>query len=184
LLQCSGCSTQSQTEWTSKGRFGAKWEGISENFTAKKDSLMNQNGEAGTFEESKMILLALRGSVDVHLNMVKLRAPDTINWTAVENKAASAFGVRQEHVSQLQQQFLTTGEATVWERRVAALDGEAADATPAVGDNKAKLLPHHLLSRCQWVDKQRSEGWTGTNSKARSKLHLGHFWDWSVATIC
>jgi hypothetical protein len=119
---------------------------------------MNQNGEAGTFEESKMILLALRGSVDVHLNMVKLRAPDTINWTAVENKAASAFGVRQEHVSQLQQQFLTTGEATVWERRVAALDGEAADATPAVGDNKAKLLPHHLLSRCQWVDKQRSEG--------------------------
>jgi hypothetical protein len=47
-------------------------------------------------------------------------------------------------------QFLATDEVMVWgeRRRVAAPDGEAADGTPAVGSNRSKLLPHHLLSPC------------------------------------
>jgi hypothetical protein len=34
------------------------------------------------------------------------------------------------------------------------------------------LLPHHLLSLCQWVDKQHSEGRTVTNSKARNFIRI------------
>jgi hypothetical protein len=77
---------------------------------------------ARTVEENKMVLLALRGSVGAHLNMVKLRARDTINWTAIEIEVASTFGVKQEHVNQLRRQLLTTDEVMVWERRAAAPD--------------------------------------------------------------
>jgi hypothetical protein len=106
-----------------------KWEGISQNFIAKKDSLANRNGMARTVEENKMIVLALRGSVGAHLNMVKLRARDAIHWTAIEKEVlvAATVQVGQNYVKSLRQEFLTTGEVMVWERRAAAPDGEAAD---------------------------------------------------------
>jgi hypothetical protein len=141
-----------------------KWEGIFEDFTSKKDSLTNEKGMAWMHVENKMILLALRGAVDAHLNMVKLRVWDSINWTAVESKLASACGVKQERVNKLRQQFLETGEVVVWERRVAELEEEAAHGAPV--NCGSKLLPHHMLSACAWVDEQRSEGGSVTTFKA------------------
>jgi hypothetical protein len=60
-----------------------KWKRIFENFTSKKDSLTNPSGKARSFEENKMILLALRGSVKLHLKMIELGVQDSINWTAI-----------------------------------------------------------------------------------------------------
>jgi hypothetical protein len=82
-----------------------KWESAFENLTAKKDTPMNPNGKARTFEENKMVLLALRGCVRWHLKMVNLGMQDTVNWRAIDLEMASAFGVKQQRVMELRQQF-------------------------------------------------------------------------------
>lgn len=93
---------------------------------------------------------------------------DAVNWTAVKKEAALCFRATREHVTQLElsQQFLATGDMIVRERLVVAAEAEAANEMPVV--NRLKLLPHHLLSLCQFVDKQHSEGRTGRNSKAQN----------------
>ena len=58
------------------------------------------------------------------MNLVKLGAQDTINWTCVEKEVATTFQVRKACVNNLRQEFLATGEVMVWERRVAAPDEE------------------------------------------------------------
>jgi hypothetical protein len=102
--------------------------------------------------------------------MVNLGVQDAVNWTTVEKEAASSFGATRAHVVELRQ-FLVSGEVIVRERLVvvAAEPAAAPDERPAM-NNGAKLSPHHLPSLCHWVDRQRSEGSTVTNSKAHDFL--------------
>jgi hypothetical protein len=118
-----------------------------------------------------MLLLALRVFLEFHLKMVNLGVKDTINWTTVENEVASSFGARRGHVAELRQQFLVSGEVLVRERSVVVAPEPAADEIPVM-NYRAKLLPHHLLSLCQWVDRQHSEGRTVTNSKAQNFIRI------------
>jgi hypothetical protein len=75
-----------------------KWDAVLRNLTAKNDSLTNRNGKTLTFEENKMVLLALRGYAELHFKMVKLGVQDNINWTTIEKEVAFSFGIKQEHV--------------------------------------------------------------------------------------
>jgi hypothetical protein len=124
-----------------------KWEGISGNLAAKKETLTNRSGKARTFEENKMLLLALRVFLDFHLKMVNLGVQDAIIWTTVENEVASLFGARRGCVAELRQQFLVSGKVVVRERLAVIAPEPAADKTPAMSC-RANLSPHHLLSLC------------------------------------
>jgi hypothetical protein len=121
-----------------------------------------------------MVLLALRGYVELHLKMVKLGVQDTINWTTIEKEVSFSFGIKQEHVNDLREEFLISGQVIVREKHAVeaeARDVEAVQEIPVMR-NRSKLLPHHPLSLCQWVDKQHSEGRSVTNSKAHIFIHI------------
>jgi hypothetical protein len=102
-----------------------KWDAVFRNLRAKKDSLTNRNGKTRTFEENKMVLLALRRYVELHLKMVKLGVQDNINWTTIEKEVAFSFGIKQEHVNDLREEFLITGQVIVREKH--AVEAEARD---------------------------------------------------------
>jgi hypothetical protein len=74
-------------------------------------------------------------------------------------------------VTELRQQFLVSGKVVVRERLVVIAPEPAADEMPVM-NYRAKLSPHHLLSLCQWVDRQHSEGRTVTNSKAQNFIRI------------
>ena len=160
-----------------------KWEIISENFSAHKESLANPKGKHRTFEENKMLLLALRGVLDANLSRLKLGEQENFNWTSIEREVAKTFQVGLEYVNNLRREFLATGEVAVWERR-GVLDApdhaeeEELIAPPPVAiprnnhNPRSKLLPHHLLALCQWVDRQHGEGRTVTNSKAQNFIRI------------
>jgi hypothetical protein len=110
-----------------------KWEDIAENFEAKKDTLTSPKGKARTFEENSMLLLALRGSLNRHLNMVKLGEQETLNWTAIEKDVASTFQVGHRYVNSLRAEFLTSGNVNVWERTVdAPVDAQEEEAEDGI----------------------------------------------------
>ena len=102
-----------------------------------------------------MVILALRGCVELHLKMVKLGVQDTINWKAIENEVASMFGVKQDHVFELRQKCIITGEVIVRERVAAEVTEEAVEEVAVT--NRSKIWPHNLLALCQWVDRQHSQ---------------------------
>ena len=157
-----------------------KWETIYDNFSEQKDSLANPKGKQRTFEENKMLLLALRGALDAHLNRMKLGVQESLTWTTIEKEVATTFQVGPAYVKNLRREFLATGQVRVWERRgVAEPDHEEEEiiAPPpvAIGNNhnpRSKLLPHHLLALCRWVDRQHGEGRTVTNSKAQNFIPI------------
>jgi hypothetical protein len=123
-----------------------------------------------------VIFLALRGYVELHLKMVKLGVQDNINWTTIEKEVAFSFGIKQEHVNDLrEEEFLITGQVIVREKH--AVEADVRDVVEAVQEipvmrNRSKLMPNHLLSLCQWVDKQHSEGRSVTNSKAQNFIRI------------
>jgi hypothetical protein len=57
------------------------------------------NRKTQTFEENKMVILALQGCAKSHLKMANLGMQDVVNWRAVEKEAASVFGVGQKCVN-------------------------------------------------------------------------------------
>jgi transposase len=149
-----------------------KWEDIFDSLTAQKDTLTNRNGKARTFEENKMIILALIGYLELHLEMVKLGVQDHISWTTIEKKVAHSFSMKYEHVKELRQEFLVTGQVIVWKRKDVVTENVLDELVPIPPRNRSKLLPHHLLSLCQWVDKQHGEGRSVTNSKVQNFIRI------------
>jgi hypothetical protein len=78
-------------------------------------------------------------------------------WSVFCHRTSSALGNE------------TAGAVLVRERVAPEV---ANDAAAAAATNRSKLLPHHLLSLCQWTDKQNAEGRTVTNSKAQNFIRV------------
>ena len=83
--------------------------------------------------------------------MVKLGMQDTINWKAIEKEVASTFEVKQDHVTELRQQFLIAGKVIVRKRVAAEVMEEAMEEAAAMCRSKL-LLRVHLLCVSGWTD--------------------------------
>ena len=86
-------------------RKGKGWRRLLEEFDSLSTSLKNPKGESRSFEENKMLILALRAGLRRRVRELNLDPEATINWTSIENEVARYFLVGNKLVHDLRTGF-------------------------------------------------------------------------------
>ena len=95
-------------------RKGKGWRRLLEEFNSLSSSLKNPNGESRSFEENKMLILALRAGLNRRVRELNLDPEATINWTSIENEVARDFFVGNKLVHDLRTDFFEDGDVWVF----------------------------------------------------------------------
>ena len=111
--------------------------------------ISGEQGKSRTFEENKLLILALRG----YLRMKVENGDTVINWNAIEREVARGFFVCHNHIHDLRMGFLEDG--VVW---VFGSDHRGGAADGAKLSKNVKVTTEMLKSVAQLVDTMHSTG--------------------------
>jgi hypothetical protein len=78
------------------------------------DGFSNQKGRTMTFEENKLLVLAIRYALETYLQKAEwgYNILD-LNWTIIDLEVAKAFKVEERHIIALRKEFFGSGDILV-----------------------------------------------------------------------
>ena len=144
-----------------------RWEGFHEDLELYSDGVINSSGNSRSFEECKMIVLALKSALSTALAYWE---HTDITWTALEKRVAEDFHWKRLHITEIRKQFLESEgtEVVVVEPEDGAASGKGK--TSPANHNNQKLYPEHLTFIVDYVDECHRRGASVTLRKLRNKL--------------
>jgi hypothetical protein len=95
-----------------KKRLANSWRNQLEVFSDFCQEIKNPNGRSRTYEENKLLILALRAYLRQKVKSMNEGDlhPSSITWRSIEEAVAGDFFVRREHLTELRRIFLDEGD--------------------------------------------------------------------------
>ena len=157
-----------------KVRHGLKqvkaWKETALEFGALSLGIVNPSGQSRTFEENKLVLLALNMLMKMMMRQVEEghMSIHSLSWTMLEEEVASSMHMKREHITELRKQFLEDGHVLVFGEEYGedSKRGCAAKKYPQT----TKLTTEHMLSIVTKVDDEHAKGATVTNRLLRNHI--------------
>ena len=146
-------------------RMRANWESQLKVFESFEGGLCNEKGKQRTFEENKMLLLALQASLRRRLE----RGEANISWRSIEDEVARDFHVGHDYIPTLRKGLFDDGNVFVFggEKRGSAAVG-------AKESERTKLTREIMSEITTFIDDTHSTGKAVTRRSIRAMLFERH----------
>lgn len=133
--------------------------------------IKNPPGRSRTFNENKLLLLALRAALRRQVQALEANKSEmTMSWTAIEEEVSTDFGVNRNHLTSLRKEFLDDGDVLVWSE-----DSARGGAAEGYDHSKnRKISPEILKSIAHFIDSEHALGRSVVNRAVRSWLLENH----------
>ena len=144
-----------------------RWVSLHEDLDFFAAGVKNSRGRSRTFEENKMIVLALKATLRMALEYWD---KTKISWTALESRVSEDFCYRRKTVTEIRKQFFESegAEVVVFEQEVGAASGKGSTADG--NHNKQKLFTEHLSHIVNYVDECHRRGSCVTLRKIQNRI--------------
>ena len=148
-----------------------RWQETAAEFEEYTTHIKNPKGKSRTFEENKMLLLALKASL--RRQMEAETDKTKVSWSAIDREVAEDFGCKLSHLVDIRQHFFESEGADVlvmgeWENEEDNQRGRTNN------NNKQKVKQQHLLAIVEYVDLLHSKGSGVTCQKISNHLKKDH----------
>ena len=134
-----------------------RWRRLLEEFNGLADTLKNPQGHSRTFEENKMILLALRAALNRRISLLNVDQETTINWRSIEDEVGRDFHVSNKYVHDLRTGLFEDGDVWVFGQTESRGMGAASVCDK---NHRAKVQPEHFKEVAKFVDGKHCKGST------------------------
>ena len=132
--------------------------------------LSNENGRSRTFEENRVVLLAMMITMQLWMELIRGVSWDPLDWTwsQFDSMISSSLHMLQEHCRRLRLHFVEKNEVLVFgqERGELSRCGGAA----VQHNNHNRLSPSHLQWIVEYVDNEHAAGRTVNNGRIRAAI--------------
>ena len=152
-----------------------RWEARLEDFEGYCEWVKNPNGKRRTFEENKMICLALKAGLRRRVrDFERGLDPRSISWTSIDQEIAADFGFNLADVVAIRKQFIESEGADVIVNKDDDRKGGVRN-----NNNQQKVTERHLLAIVEYVDSSHAKGQSVTVRKVMN--HLSNVHDLSIS---
>ena len=136
-----------------KQRERNRWIDMRDTFKSLLPTVENRKGRVRTYDENRMILLALFASLKRHVNsLIKGNIKD-IKWIMIETEVSEDFHVRKNYVVEIRKTFLDCGSVIVIDPQI-----RGQGAVSSKFSKNRKVTNEMLHSITNLVDSMHSEG--------------------------
>ena len=136
-----------------KQRYRKRWINLRDTLGSLIPTIKNSVGKVRTFEENKMIILAIHASLKRHLKAHEQDDNSPISWRIIGQEVSRDFHYKSQYVTKIRQMFLDTGDVMISESNPRGQGLEGAKES-----RNRKVSEIMLRSIALLVDTMHSEG--------------------------